>query len=762
MVLVSLSGRNGGRYITIHAVCVWGGLIAIYSICWYVSIVIVSYIYCFRPPIFCCHLPFLCFVAMSVFCMCLFVDFQKSLEIALQQKCVEVNILKCVTLGPPAVGKTQLRRALTGNYEKVTESTPVSTGAEVIIEKYMDSEAKWQRFDLGDGQKALVTSVRERDFAEVSSDSPHMETRSQRHNRSRKPVLKHRKLVLSIAKTRTLRRKLRESREHMMKQLQQTDRTGGKSLHKARIIHLIDSGGQPSFFDVHSALATSRAAYLQVFKLTEALHSKPRMTYRRKFKTKALDSRFRNIDFVVRTLVTLHDCKKKFMKMDKMIGTVISGGKSNDLPIFLIGTHMDKTEISETKKSVDSMIEKECQEFPIWNEVVHNGNLNFHPVSCLVQGKAGIAELQRKISDCRGGYPIRLPLSWFFVELMFWAKKAADDGCMRYSELRDICIQDNLLQSAEEFFTMVKLFHLLGLFSCPDLDRELEHDKLDDFPVFTDPSFLFGEVSKILDIPFRDGLSGSLRHLQDTGTLRQGALEDLKIPESAGTFSDFHEWLLERLILWGLAAAVKKRKEEGMVQMLRRGQELFIPSVLPPRPSTRDKDPDVCSLLVAFQDEDDSQSYHIPQGIFSHFIARLVQDKGYLVAPGVYRDLVSFKNVCPARVMYTVKIWEEMDHLAFSLVPESAKKCSSPASYDAIRKEFLNVLQTAWEGVYRSTPTLVVGFRCPCEGEGGSSRGHIAKYMEECQTLCCCNKFKEGKCIDVSSDQMKWFGISTG
>ena len=681
------------------------------------------------------------------------------MEIALRQQCVEVDILKCVTLGPPGVGKTQLRRALTGNYEEVTESTSMSTGAEVVIEKYMDSEATWQKFDLGDGQKALVTSVRKRDFAEVSPDYPHMETHSQRSVSSRKQVSKHVKLVHSIAKRRVLCKKLRESREHMMKQLQQTDDSGQKSLHKARIIHLIDSGGQPSFFDVHSTLATSRAAYLQVFNLAEALDSKPKMTYRRSFPTRDLNSRFLNIDFIARTLATLHDCKKKFLKMDEMIESVISGHKSIDLPIFLIGTHLDKA--MPCNEGVSSAIEKECQALPMWNEVVPNGHLKFHPVSCLVEGSEGIAVLQGKISECRGAYPIRLPLSWFFVELMFWAEKASGDGCLRYSELREICIQDKLLKSEDEFFTMVKLFHILGLFVFPDLDQGLEHDELDDCPVFTNPNFLFSEVSKILDIQFHDGLSGSLKYLQETGKLQEGALGDLGIPTSAGTLVNFHEWLKDCLLMWGLAVVVKKRKGKGKTKS-EQAQELFIPSVLPPRPSMKNIDPDVCSLLVAFLDEDDNGSYHIPQGIFSHFIARLVQNKGYLVAPHVYRDLVSFKNVCREGVTYTVRVYEEMDHLAFGLVPESATKRSSPASYNAIREELLQVLKTAWKSIYRNTPTLIVGFRCPCQREGGSSQGHIAKYMEESRELSCSSKFRDGKSMSASSDQLKWFGILQG
>ena len=224
-------------------------------------------VYCFglRTAFYCTKFYLLSgHVFKFVFSVCSFIDFEISLKSALQQKCVEVHVLKCVTLGPPGVGKSQLGRALTGSYEEVTESTPVSTGAEVIIEKYMDSEATWQKFDLGDGQKALVTSVHKRDFAEVFPNSPHVVTRSQRSLGSRKQVSKDVNLVRSIAKRRALCKKFRESREKMMKQLQQTDATGQKSLHKARIIHLIDSGGQPSFFDVHATLATSRAAYLQV------------------------------------------------------------------------------------------------------------------------------------------------------------------------------------------------------------------------------------------------------------------------------------------------------------------------------------------------------------------------------------------------------------------------------------------------------------------------------------------------------------------
>ena len=106
-----------------------------------------------------------------------------------------------------------------------------------------------------------------------------------------------------------------------------------------------------------------------------------------------------------------------------------------------------------------------------------------------------------------------------------------------------------------------------------------------------------------------------------------------------------------------------------------------------------------------------------------------------------------------------MKVWEEIDQLAFGLFPESNKH-PSPASYDAIRQELLSVLDAAWKHIYLGTPALMVGFECPCDGEGRSSPVHIAKY--ESRNLSCCSKLREGKSTHASSDQLKWFGITKG
>lgn len=52
---------------------------------------------------------------------------------------------------------------------------------------------------------------------------------------------------------------LRASVEEGLKVIVQA---GVESLNKNRIVHLIDSGGQPAFFDIHPVISASRAVYL--------------------------------------------------------------------------------------------------------------------------------------------------------------------------------------------------------------------------------------------------------------------------------------------------------------------------------------------------------------------------------------------------------------------------------------------------------------------------------------------------------------------
>ena len=101
-----------------------------------------------------------------------FTDFKKSLEAALAKGSVEVEVLKCVTLGPTEAGKTQLKSALIGNFDRSSESTPMSTGAEAVMQRYVRGKSTWEPLTRERLCMSLHTTVKTKMFTECASSSP--------------------------------------------------------------------------------------------------------------------------------------------------------------------------------------------------------------------------------------------------------------------------------------------------------------------------------------------------------------------------------------------------------------------------------------------------------------------------------------------------------------------------------------------------------------------------------------------------------------
>ena len=101
-----------------------------------------------------------------------FTDFKKSLEAALAKGSVEVEVLKCVTLGPTEAGKTQLKSALIGKFDRSSESTPMSTGAEAVMQRYVRGKSTWEPLTRERLCMSLHTTVTKKMFTESASPSP--------------------------------------------------------------------------------------------------------------------------------------------------------------------------------------------------------------------------------------------------------------------------------------------------------------------------------------------------------------------------------------------------------------------------------------------------------------------------------------------------------------------------------------------------------------------------------------------------------------
>ena len=88
-----------------------------------------------------------------------FSDFDKALNAALARGSVEAEMVKCITLGPPEAGKTQLKQALIGKFDHSSESTPMCTGCEVVMQCYVHGKTVWEPLTRETLRKSLHTTV---------------------------------------------------------------------------------------------------------------------------------------------------------------------------------------------------------------------------------------------------------------------------------------------------------------------------------------------------------------------------------------------------------------------------------------------------------------------------------------------------------------------------------------------------------------------------------------------------------------------------
>ena len=702
-----------------------------------------------------------------------FSDFKKFLDAALAKGSVEVEIVKCVTLGPPEAGKTQLKEALVGRFDGISESTPMSTGAEVVMQRYVHGDTSWEPLTREMLRKSLHTTVKEETFTESTASRSELLAPEQEIQTVPTGTPEGGSLRVPCGDRVASKMALLESfaavRASVEEGLKEADPTEVKGLQKMRIIHLIDSGGQPTFFDFHPVIATSRAVYFLVYNMEDedknekkGLDAKPKITYRKKkFPTKDLpNEKQSNLSIIKDSLLTLHDCRKKFISMEWKLhhwfGDSIS--KSADvLPVLVVGTRKGEKEViaSESKK-----LANECSYLPLWKKVLHcaQTGTKLFAVESTDRTCQGVKAIRREVDRAGCMYKLQLPISWFFCQLIFWSVNE-DLHVLTYSDLQYLCQQKDLVASPAEFRAMIHTFHLLGIFSFPYFDQELtlgSQWKPDDEPVFTNPDVLYQQVTKILEIAFRDlektemepEARESLMELQSNGRLDKHTLGHLSIPDQLGFYFGFHSYLLKRLVQWGLAAKCAPETCEGATGT---GTTYFIPSALPAcdKETLKCADSQLPSLAFTFslQLADGKQFHYVPRGIFPHLIVQ-AEGKGYTIQENtdyencMFRDVAIFSTeLSPCskmRYAYNVIVVDKMDHIAISIDPANRlKERSSPDECRKIISDFKDAMEATYERIYCTSLDVTVACECTCTCERrGTPLSHLAKIIHS-QDGCC-------------------------
>ena len=531
--------------------------------------------------------------------------------------------------------------------------------------------------------------------------------------------------------------------------LKETDPAGVEGLDKIRIVHLIDSGGQPAFFDIHPVIATSRAVYLLVYNMEEGLNHKPPNRYRKKeFPTKQLpNAKQSNLDMIKNSLVTIHDCKQKFITLEselhRWFGSLDSTSSASALPVLVVGTRKrDK----ETITSESEKLEKECSYLPVWHKVLHceDTGTNMFAVECTDHACQGVQSVHKEINRAGCTYKLPLPVSWFFCQLIFWSAHE-NLHVVTFDNLQELCQQEGLITNPDEFLAMVRAFHLLGIISFPYFDQELslgDQWKPDDEPVFTNPDVLYQQTTKILEVVYRDLEKTSmepdaregLTRLQSSGQLDTDTLDFLGIPDELGSYNGFHAYLLERMVHWGLAA---KRTSEGAAGTGR--PTYFIPSCLP----ACEEEPVIfteASLAFTFclPLADGKKFHYVPRGIFPHMVVK-AEGMGYAIPENteddgsLYRDIAVF-SIEPSRsdkirYAYNVTVVDKMDHVTISIDPaDVSKKKSSPTDCRQIVSDLKHAMEATYNRIYYTSLDVTVVSKCRCDRRGAPA-SHLAMIV---------------------------------
>ena len=688
-----------------------------------------------------------------------FTDFKTSLEAALAKGSIEVEVLKCVTLGPSEAGKTQLKSALIGNFDRSSESTPMSTGAEAVMQCYVRGKSTWEPLTRERLCKSLHTTVKKKMFTESASSSPTEANSSMQRNKAQALGVEPKKikpLKISIRKgpgvhedakgalghredsKKSMRKQFAAIRASVEEELKEAGTAEMRSLDKVRIIHMIDSGGQPAFFDIHPVIATSRAVYLLVYNMEEGLDHKPVITYRRKeFPTKQLkNTKQSNLDMIKDSLLSLHDCKQKFTALEKELchwfGDSISES-ADELPVLVVGTRKRMESIPHESEKLS----KECSYLPLWENILHSidtGSKLF-AVESMDPGCTGVQSVRQEVDRAGCIFKLPLPISWFLCQLIFLS---VDENLhvLTFSNLRDLCLQEGIISNPDEFLAMVRTFHLLGIFSFPYLDQELtlcHHWRPDDMPVFTNPDVLYQQVTKILEMAYRDlaktpmepKARQSLTALQSSGRLDSDTLGYLGIPDDLGFYSGFHAYLLERLVHWGLAGKPTTEISKGAAVNGR--ATFFIPSVLPScdeEPVTSSESP--LSFTFCISLAHGSKVHYVPRGIFPHLVVHIKgHAHGYVILENMeyrnylFRDVALF-SIEPShsnkmQYAYNVMVVDKMDHVTISIDPaHESKEKSSLADCRQIVSDFKHAMEATYTRIYHSTLEVTLASECRC------------------------------------------------
>ena len=405
-------------------------------------------------------------------------------------------------------------------------------------------------------------------------------------------------------------------------------------------IHLLDTGGQPSFQNALPMVLDFPCNFVYTFNASYKLTVPYIDTYCRDGKKESKpegENAQTTWELMQQSLMAAHTMsfKHKHDNLSKF------GGQEPELRIYLVGTHLGSLAKSPNQSAIlkdhhkvlsellSSKVYKKYRKYP---KVTYEGYNQCAYLDSKLEGdkehkdhsERVIKDLRKQLSAKESCMVLTVPKLWYCFRLITHdIAKKYDKRMWSYSELKHFCMEKSYVQSDEQFQALLSLFHSLGFFvhiNLPDINMEANK-------VCTDASFLYQELSKLLSVQYSkpdEVLSEALCHFKKTGEIllqntskgesRHELFNDLGINVSISP-----KWLLDVLHHIGLAAKITSDK----------GCHFYLPIVLPSKKEFNLPSKGTVANLgftISFPAEFilEKSFYGLPTGLFHRLVVHLI------------------------------------------------------------------------------------------------------------------------------------------
>ena len=649
-----------------------------------------------------------------------------------------MEVIRTIFIGPTESGKSTLKHLLVHNTPKeVKTSTAVMATPEVVTmragsevtkqtdedfsaEQYVvgESTSAWQLVDSDVMKKALHACIAHQAYKKKARYPAGVNVKGTGQDEGQMDDsllpewLTTEQDQSDVALLDKHFNQLLEEIEVEGKHLESKEGDRGKriELTDAFFMHLLDTGGQPSFQDVLPLLLEVPCTYIQVFNAALGLDERVPITYRSDdHPMHPIEGTESCRDMMLRSFSSMQTMAQKRSK--QLASFLQEGSPEPQLRIFVVGTHKDQLmkegRLDEATHDITTFLEG-LEGRPYYHSIEWNSSAGrpFFLVDAMAgkNDRASVNSLRKCLSS--EGSPLKLdvPVMWFIFQEI--TRRCTEKKFFRLQDLEAFCLEHGFIDgknAVSQFRALLQLFSLLGFYSFFNLEGVPDKDNF----VCTDTGVFLKEVSKLLAVQFTETTkSGLMKNFKKYGILANTPqlFTFLKMNPDID-----RKWFLEALQHLGIAARLHY---EGQ-------PEYFIPAALPHKSAVPHPQCSVEPLYFTYEMKEGSSSfYDMPRGVFCRLAVELIQNEWHILKDKCSRLLLKLRE---PQKQFDIFLEDCAGYI--SIIPQVLVKFFTPEElHTACESLHCDVTQSLLKSTvnvigseFSNRAKLKTGFKCSCK-----------------------------------------------